>query len=177
MGHIIDDLLFLSRVTRRELKPVKVDLSAMAEQVCETFQKSEPARAVSLKILLGIIATCDEGLMRIVLENLLGNAWKYTAPREAAQIELGSTQNMQGTIFFVRDNGVGFDMKYVDKLFLPFQRLHGRDEFEGTGIGLAIVRRIVDRHSGQIWIESELEKGTTVFFTLGPASEGDDTVR
>ena len=109
------------------------------------------------------------------MENLLGNAWKYTSPRETAQIELGSRRDNQHTVFFVRDNGVGFEMKYAEKLFLPFQRLHGRDEFEGTGIGLAIARRIVDRHSGKIWIESEPDKGTTVFFILGALSNGNDS--
>jgi signal transduction histidine kinase len=175
MADLIDDILSLSRITRDEIRFESVDLGELAQRSIDRLREGEPGRKVVFTIAPGLQPRGDSKHLQILIENLFSNAWKYTLPREVAQIELGSRQDNHRTVFFVRDNGVGFDMQYVDKVFLPFQRLHGRDEFEGTGIGLAIVQRIVNRHSGEIWIESELDKGTTVFFTLGLASGWEDT--
>lgn len=170
MGRIIDDLLFLSRVTRRELKPEKVDLSALARVVCDDFQKSEPERRATIEIQPDIIATCDEGLMRIVFENLLGNAWKYTGQKDEAKIEFGVSRGKNEPVYYVRDNGAGFDMKYSRKLFGVFQRLHSAEDFEGSGIGLATVQRILQRHGGRIWAESRPRQGATFYFTIRGAN-------
>ena len=166
MGHIIDDLLFLSRVTRRDLNPEKIDLSLMARQVFENFQKESPNRKVRINIHDDITAVCDTGLMRILMENLLGNAWKYTNKKQEALIEFGRMRDDEGTVYYVRDNGAGFDMKYSRKLFEIFQRLHTQEDFEGNGIGLATVQRILHRHGGRIWAESRPGQGATFYFTL-----------
>jgi len=130
------------------------------------LQKSQPQRHVETKIADSMEETADSRLMRIVLENLLGNAWKYTGKQTKAVIEVGCTKKGKTKVYFIRDNGVGFDMAYADKLFAPFQRLHTDDEFTGTGIGLATVRRIIHRHSGKIWTEGQTGKGATFYFSL-----------
>jgi light-regulated signal transduction histidine kinase (bacteriophytochrome) len=143
-----------------------VDLSRMAGNVAAELSRSQPARQVSFKITEGLVAQCDQQLLTIVLENLLGNAWKFTAKKEQATIEFGSTLIDGTPTYFVRDNGAGFDMGYVDKLFGTFQRLHLEQDFPGTGIGLSLVHRIIQRHGGKIWAEGEVGKGATFYFTL-----------
>ena len=164
MGELIDDLLKLSRVTRAELKVQRVDLGGLATEVVEALRKQEPERSVTLDIAPNLDAEADPKLLRIALDNLLGNAWKFTARRQAARIEVGREN---ATTFFVRDNGAGFDMAYADKLFGAFQRLHDATEFPGTGIGLATVQRVIHKHGGRIWAESAPEAGATFRFTLG----------
>ncbi len=165
MGVLIDDLLTLSRVSRKELRSADVDLSATAMSIVDQMQQNDPQRTVKCEIGEGLHTGGDDSLMTIVLENLLGNAWKYTGKTADARIEMGSTIRDGEAVFFVRDNGAGFDMRYVDKLFGVFERLHGR-EFEGTGIGLATVKRIIERHGGRIWGEGEPGKGACFFFSL-----------
>lgn len=167
MGELIDDLLGLSRVTRSEMVHERVDLSAVARDVAESLKTTETGRDVRFVIEDGATAQGDPHLLRVVMENLMGNAWKYTGKSSDATVEFGVQKDSDTPIYFVRDNGVGFDMAYVDKLFNPFQRLHSTSEFEGTGIGLATVRRIIKRHAGDIWPESEVGRGATFFFTIG----------
>ena len=164
MGELIDDLLKLSRVSRAELKVQRVDLGGLATEVVEALRKQEPERSVTLDIAPNLDAEADPKLLRIALDNLLGNAWKFTARRQAARIEVGREN---ATTFFVRDNGAGFDMAYADKLFGAFQRLHDAGEFPGTGIGLATAQRVIHKHGGRIWAESAPEAGATFRFTLG----------
>jgi light-regulated signal transduction histidine kinase (bacteriophytochrome) len=168
MGALIDDLLVFSRMGRAELRHVEVDLVALANEVVAGLESELNGRSVAWKIGRLPAIHADRALLRQVLANLFGNAVKYTRPRAAAEIELGHTNGSPENeiIFFVRDNGVGFDMQYVDKLFGVFQRLHRSDEFEGTGIGLANVRRIINRHGGRTWAESEPGRGATFYFTL-----------
>ena len=167
MGMLIDDMLALSRVTRTELRHDSVDLSWLAASVVEHLKHAEPQRKVECRIEPGLIATGDTRLLRVALDNLIGNAWKFTGKTKDARIEVGAIRNTDGeTEFFVRDNGAGFDMRYVGKLFGAFQRLHGSDEFQGTGVGLATVQRIISRHGGKIRAESSLGRGATFFFTL-----------
>ncbi len=170
MGELIDALLELSRVTRAEMDRRPVDLSALAAKVLAELQQSDPKRVVKLEITPGLIASGDEGLLRIVLANLLGNAWKFSRKRPVARIEFGKIRGGAEDTYFVRDNGAGFDMAYAGKLFGAFQRLHGFDEFEGFGLGLATVQRVIQRHNGKIRAESVEHQGTTFYFTLG---EGD----
>jgi len=167
MGLLIDDLLKLSRLTRGELRRQPLDLSAMAARALEELRGAEPNRRVECRIAAALAAPGDERLVCAVLENLLGNAWKFTSRRKAAVIEFGSSVSPAGeTVFFVRDNGAGFNMDHADKLFHAFQRLHTMQEFPGNGIGLATVQRIIHRHGGRVWGEGELEKGATFYFTL-----------
>jgi PAS domain S-box-containing protein len=166
MGTLIDDLLSLSRVTRGELKVQDVDLSALAAAAAADLQKSDPERAVTFAIAPDLIARADPGLMRIVLQNLLGNAWKFTGKRPRARVEVGATAHNGRRAFYVRDDGAGFDMAYAAKLFGAFQRLHATTEFPGSGIGLATVQRIIHRHGGQIWAEGTPDRGATFYFTL-----------
>jgi PAS domain S-box-containing protein len=166
MGDLIDDLINLARVSRQELKPVAIDLSQLAGEVATTLAEQAPERAVVWNIAPGITASADPLLMRVALENLLGNAWKFTAKTPGAVIEFGARNIDGATAYFVHDNGAGFEMAYVDKLFKPFQRLHRPDEFAGTGIGLATVHRIVQRHGGRIWAESAPGRGAAFYFTL-----------
>lgn len=166
MGDLIDDLLKLSKVTRAEFEKQQVNLSKLATEILSGLQESEPHRKVEIKVLPGLSARGDVHLLRVVIENLLGNAWKFSAKEPGAQIEVGRTVIDEDEAFFVRDNGAGFDMAYADKLFIPFQRLHGAEEFPGTGIGLATVQRIINRHGGKIWAEGEVGKGATFYFTL-----------
>jgi light-regulated signal transduction histidine kinase (bacteriophytochrome) len=167
MGRLIDDLLGLSRVSRGELRRQQCDLSAMAGDIAAALARAKPERKVEWTIGRGLRAYCDPGLIRAALENLLGNAWKYTEKHPAARIEFGQSRLDSDRVFFVKDDGAGFDMAYASKLFKPFSRLHAAREFEGTGIGLATVHRIVQRHGGRIWAESAPEKGATFYFTLG----------
>ncbi|MBL8383558.1 MAG: PAS domain S-box protein [Burkholderiales bacterium] len=170
MGAMIADLLDLSRVSRRELFKLPVDLSAMAREIRDELQRVHPERAVEWRIADGLKASCDPGLIRLVLDNLLGNAWKYSAEAAAPVIEFGSRSGPGGRIeFYVRDNGVGFDMQYAGKLFSVFQRLHSAQKYEGTGIGLATVKRIVERHGGGVAGHGELGRGATFSFWLPEA--------
>ncbi len=139
----------------------------MARDVVAELQEGEPSRKVAIDIADGLTAQGDARLITIVLANLLGNAWKYTAKRPESQIALGQENNGNDTVFYVRDNGAGFDMAYADKLFAPFQRLHQASEFEGNGIGLATVQRIIARQGGRIWVKAAVGEGATFFFTLG----------
>lgn len=170
MGVLIDDLLNLSRVTRAEMKHEPVDLSAMAVSIASEFMKRNEQRQVEWSIKDGMQAFGDTRLLQIVLDNLLGNAWKYTSKHERARIEFGQEQHNGGMAYFVRDDGAGFDAEYSARLFGAFQRLHGATEFPGTGVGLATVQRIVLRHGGKVWGEGAVEKGATFYFTLPRAS-------
>ena len=143
-----------------------VDLSALAETIAEEFKKGQPERNVEFIIANNLTANGDPRLLQVLLENLLGNAWKFTKKHRRARIEFGVKQDDDKPVFFVRDDGAGFDMTHVENIFGAFQRLHSTSEFEGTGIGLATVLRIVDRHGGQIWAEGEVEKGATFYFIL-----------
>lgn len=172
MRQLIEDLLKLSRITRSELARQSVDVSKIVREIAQVLSSTEPARQVNFAVQDGVRAEGDPRLLRVALENLLGNAWKFTSKRTAARIEFGVDEEQEGVIFFVRDNGAGFDMAYADKLFGVFQRLHPVTEFEGSGVGLATVRRIVSRHGGRIWADGALNKGATFFFTLGKGSNG-----
>jgi light-regulated signal transduction histidine kinase (bacteriophytochrome) len=167
MAQLIDNMLTLSRLTRSEMRRDTVDLSTMAKSISSTLALTQPQRRVTFVIAEGVAATGDAGLLRAVLENLLGNAWKFTSKTSQACIEFGCTEPPQ--IYFVRDNGAGFDMAHVDKLFGVFQRLHSDAEFPGTGIGLATVQRIIQRHGGRVWAEATVGKGATFSFTLPPS--------
>ena len=172
MAQMIDDLLDLSRATRRELRRAPTDISALAHEVATELRDTARDRVVDLVIPDGLAVQADPHLIRLVLQNLLGNAWKFTVHRERAVVSLSRQQHDGVDVFAVRDNGAGFDMRYAHKLFDPFQRLHSTAEFEGTGIGLAIVHRIVTRHGGQICAESEPDAGATFRFSLTPAPAG-----
>jgi light-regulated signal transduction histidine kinase (bacteriophytochrome) len=167
MADLIDALLELSRVTRAELSRKPLDLTAMARIIAEELRRQEPARAVEFALAEDLTVSGDPRLLRVVLENLLGNAWKFTAKKEQTRIEIGSLRQPDGVLaYFVRDNGAGFDMQYAQKLFGAFQRLHRVGEFAGTGIGLATVQRIIHRHGGRIWAEGVVDHGATFYFTL-----------
>ncbi|MDW7738804.1 MAG: CHASE domain-containing protein [Bacillota bacterium] len=166
MSHLIDDLLTLSRVTRSDFSKKEVNLSQICDKVLSDLQEGEPDREVKVNLAPGLHTRSDPHLLQIVMENLIGNAWKFSSNEPAATIEVGQTKFDGEVVYFVRDNGVGFDMTYADKLFGAFQRLHGADEFPGTGVGLATVQRIINRHGGRIWAESEVGKGATFYFTL-----------
>ena len=169
MATLIDDLLQLSRITRSELQLANVDLSHAALDIIKRFKESDPATATTIVIAPDMTAQADTRLIRIALDNLLGNAWKFTAKRNDARIEFNQFHRNSETVYVIRDNGAGFDMRFADKLFNPFQRLHNAREFEGTGIGLATVMRIINRHGGRIWAEGEVNKGAAFYFTLGNA--------
>jgi light-regulated signal transduction histidine kinase (bacteriophytochrome) len=169
MRDLIDDLLRLSRISRAELRREGVDLSALAGTVIAALEKSGGERKVEFVIDPELNADADRRMLQVVLENLFGNAWKFTSKTAQPRIELGKKEQDGETIHFLRDNGVGFDMGHAGKLFAPFQRLHAEADFPGTGIGLATVYRIIDRHGGRIWAESSPGKGATFFFTLPPA--------
>jgi signal transduction histidine kinase len=166
MSRLIDDLLNLSRISRQEIERNEVNVSTMAASVIAVLREAHPGRSVEVDIKEGLTASADPGLIEVVLSNLLGNAWKFTAKTEHAFIELGATEQRDKIIYYVRDNGAGFDQQYAGKMFWPFHRLHSESEFEGTGIGLAIVDRIVRRHGGKIWAEGAEGKGATVYFSL-----------
>ena len=170
MARMIDDLLDLSRASRVELRRQPADLSAIAREVAGELREGDPDRPVDVVIADGLTADGDPHLIRLVLQNLLGNAWKFTGRRDDARIEVAAVSDGDPAVFTVRDNGAGFDMRYMGRLFDPFQRLHSSSEFEGTGIGLAIVQRIVQRHGGRIWAESEPGQGAVFSFTLAPGA-------
>jgi PAS domain S-box-containing protein len=171
MGQLIDDLLKLSRMTRVEFQRSEIDLSALAADVAGELRSGDAGSAAEVVIAPGAKAEGDARLARVVLENLLGNAWKYSSRAEEPRIEFGFTERAGERVFFVKDNGAGFDMTYAQKLFGVFQRLHSVNEFPGTGVGLAIVQRVVHRHGGRVWAEAEVGKGATFYFTLAPAVE------
>jgi PAS domain S-box-containing protein len=170
MELVIDDLLNLSRVTRTGLTRERVDIGALGWKIIGELRAAEPHRQVEVQIADDLVTTGDSRLIRLALGNLLSNAWKFTGKREHAIIGLGAVRQDGHQVFFVRDNGAGFDMRYANKLLEPFQRLHTMAEFEGSGIGLAIVSRILSRHGGRVWAEGEPGTGATFFFTL--ASDG-----
>jgi signal transduction histidine kinase len=171
MGRLIDDLLGLAHVARHSLTRANTDLSALARDSFSRLAQGAPQRQVEIHIADGLHADADPTLMAVVLDNLLGNAWKYTTQTADARIEVGMQPRDGQSVFFVRDNGIGFDMQFADKLFRPFQRLHGGD-FPGTGIGLATVQRIILRHGGRIWAEAEPGKGAVFYFTLAGKPAG-----
>lgn len=169
MAVLIDDLLRLSRIGRTEARFQDVDLSALARSVANDLQIQDPARKVAFDIQPNVVTRGDDRLIRIALENLIGNAWKFTSETPDARIEFGTCDGGgDERAYYVRDNGAGFEMKYSDRLFAPFERLHTEAEFPGTGIGLAIVRRIINRHNGRVWAEGAVGKGATIYFTLHP---------
>lgn len=183
MAQLIDDLLRLSRVTRREMIKEPVNLSTLAETVIDFLREQEPERSVDFFVTSELDTTGDARLLRVLMENLIGNAWKFTRKRDRPRIELGVAAlplrsvgvppvGTAGPVYFVKDNGVGFDMAYADKLFAPFQRLHGTHEFPGTGIGLATAQRIVHKHGGAIWGEGVPDVGATFYFTLKTQNQG-----
>lgn len=173
MTGLIDDLLRLAKLTKEKLSPKELDLSAIAESLFVRIRLRHPSRKAEIRISPGLKACADEGMMKIVLENLLSNAWKYSARREVAMIEMGELPPREGQpVYYIRDNGAGFDPTMMEKLFAPFQRLHRQDEFEGTGVGLATVQRIIHRHNGLIWAEGAPDRGATFYFSLPPHNDG-----
>jgi len=166
MARLIDDLLKLSRVIRSEFRYEMVDLSALVRDVAETYRQNNIQHEVDLVIREGVKVWGDVNLLRIAVTNLLDNAWKFTGRIADPRIEFGTAIMDGENVYYIRDNGAGFDMAYADKLFGAFQRLHSTDEFPGTGIGLATVKRIINRHGGRVWAESEMQKGATFYFTL-----------
>ncbi|MCK4273466.1 MAG: hypothetical protein KAW90_01140, partial [Dehalococcoidales bacterium] len=166
MGELIDGLLKLSRLTRSKMHEESVDLSALGEEIAARLQEMQPKRRAKFIIDKGLTASGDPQLLRVLIENLLGNAWKFTGKSPHAKIEFGATRNNGKKTYFVKDNGAGFDTTYADKLFGAFQRLHDTTEFPGTGIGLATVQRIINRHGGTIQAEGAVGKGATFYFTL-----------
>jgi signal transduction histidine kinase len=164
MDQLIDDLLKLSRVTRINLKKEKINLSDIAEEIISKLKSGKPKRNIQFIIEKKLIANADENLIRLALENLFNNAWKFTSKTPEARIQFKKKKDKNGLVFLIKDNGIGFDMNYVDKLFIPFQRQH--KEFEGTGIGLTTVQRIIHRHGGKIWANGKVNKGATFYFTL-----------
>ena len=169
MGQLIDAVLNLSRLTRTTMNVVDVDFSSMGKSIISELHRLEPHRKIEVLVHGGMHAKGDLVLMKVTLENLLGNAWKYTSKKEVTKIEFGKKTENDIEVFYVKDNGAGFDMNYAKKLFTPFQRLHTQSEFSGTGIGLASVKRILHRHGGTIWVESSINQGTTFYFTVGVA--------
>jgi len=165
MACLIDDILELSRISRSQLQRTTVDLSAITRELVNTLQQLQPKRTVNWRIQENMTETGDSHLLKMVLQNLLDNAWKFTKDSQNPAIEVGMEQRQTGNVFYVRDNGIGLSMKFANKIFLPFQRLH-RDEYEGTGIGLSTVQRAVQRHGGNIWLESAPGYGSTFYFTL-----------
>lgn len=168
MSLLIDDLIALSRVSRTEMKREQVDISAVATHIVTDLRRAAPDRDVVVEIAPDLKAVGDGQLIRLALQNLIDNAWKFTGKKPRSVISVGRTRDEDGVgAFFVRDDGAGFDPEYTDKLFGPFQRLHAASEFPGTGIGLATVQRIVHRHGGHVWAEGQLEQGACFYFTLG----------
>lgn len=171
MGVLIDDLLNLSRVGRTVLAPSKVDLSAITNEVVAQLRATSPDRRVKVDIADGLVTYCDYSLLRIAITNLLENAWKYRSKTAQAHIRIGQVQIDNQTAFFVSDNGAGFDMRHVDRLFGAFQRLHIEQEFPGTGIGLATVARIIRRHNEKVWAQGKPDQGAAFYFTLGAGDQ------
>ncbi len=167
MSDLIDDLLSLSRVTRQDLAVSKVSLSDLAETIVADLVEREPTRQVEISIQKGVVAEADSGLIRVALANIFENAWKFTSHVVSPRIEFGMEIQGDEKVYYIRDNGVGFDIRFVQKIFMPFQRLHKDADFPGTGIGLAIVERVIKRHGGKLWAQSSPNQGTTIFFTIG----------
>jgi light-regulated signal transduction histidine kinase (bacteriophytochrome) len=170
MGQLIDNLLLLSRVSRGQIQRSPVNLTAIAQSVAARLREAEPERRVEFAVQPGLTAQGDARLLDIVLSNLLGNAWKFSGGRPLARVEFGRTEVDSRPAFFVRDNGVGFDMTYAQRLFGAFQRMHKASEFPGTGIGLATVQRVIQRHGGRVWAEAQVDRGATFYFTLEEAT-------
>jgi light-regulated signal transduction histidine kinase (bacteriophytochrome) len=166
MAQLINELLTLSRITRREMKKEEVDISKIANIIINDIKKSDPEQKIKFEVQDGLIVMGDKTLLTFMIENLLSNAFKFTFKKDKGKISFGKTVIDDKEVIFVRDTGVGFNMKYYEKLFVAFQRLHSDKDYEGTGIGLATVLRIVNRHGGKIWAESEINVGTTFYFTL-----------
>jgi signal transduction histidine kinase len=166
MQELVEDLIKLSHVSHTPINTEKIDLTGLIEEIISNLHQSHPERNVVTKVQEGLTIKADKGLITVALENLLGNAWKFTALKEVGEIEFGGMKKDGEKVFFIRDNGAGFDMKFADKLFLPFQRFHSAQEFPGTGIGLSTVHRIIQRHGGKIWAESQPGKGTTLYFSI-----------
>ncbi|HIH88086.1 TPA: HAMP domain-containing protein, partial [Candidatus Bathyarchaeota archaeon] len=166
MGQLIDDMLTLSRITQMSMRIRDIDMSKVAQTIADEYTQREPNRTVEWRIQQGLTAKGDEALLKIAIANLIDNSWKFTSKKEKATIEIGSAEVDGEKAFYIRDDGAGFDMRYVHKLFTPFQRLHTTDIFPGTGIGLAIVQRVINRHSGRVWAEGEEGKGSTFYFTI-----------
>ncbi|MEN6520440.1 MAG: PAS domain S-box protein [Armatimonadota bacterium] len=171
MGQLIDDILGLSRAIRAEMHLQRIDMSAMAQEILDEFRRSSPERKAEITVEEGMIVNADAHLLRIALDNLLGNAWKFTSKRHITRIDVGVVEQDVERVYYIRDNGAGFNAEYKDKLFSPFQRLHTESEFPGTGIGLALVQRIIRRHGGRIWAEGAVDQGAAFYFTLGEAAK------
>jgi light-regulated signal transduction histidine kinase (bacteriophytochrome) len=171
MSELIDNLLSLSRVTSGELRRETISMSAMVEEALADLRRASPDRKVECVVAPEVMVSADVRLLRIALDNLLGNAWKYTGKRTQARIEFGMREEEGQRVYYIRDNGAGFDMKFASKLFAPFQRMHTTEEFPGTGVGLATVQRIIRRHGGRIWVHTAIEEGATFSFTLQPEAE------
>jgi light-regulated signal transduction histidine kinase (bacteriophytochrome) len=167
MGRLIDDLLAFSRLGRQTIESARIDMQALAQEVCDELSALEPERQVRFELHPLPSALGTQSMIRQVWINLIGNALKFTKEREVAEIEIGATEaESGGRVYYVKDNGVGFDMRYAEKLFGVFQRLHNQQQFPGTGVGLALVQRIVQRHGGRVWAEAEVNHGATFYFTL-----------
>jgi light-regulated signal transduction histidine kinase (bacteriophytochrome) len=171
MSALIDDMLELSHTQRAPLRRTQVDVSVLAQRTLDALRQTEPARQVEVDVSPGLTAYADSHLLGVVLEKLLGNAWKFTGKKSVARICVGLESSGTETALFVADDGAGFDMAYASRLFSPFQRLHKATDFAGTGIGLAIAHRIVSRHGGRIWAQAEVGKGAKLCFTFGAADE------
>ena len=171
MGMLIDDLLNLARLGRKQISIEATGLNSLVDEVRADLMRANPDRLIEWKVETLPFVECDPGLMKQVFANLLSNAVKYTRPRKQAVIEVGTTQQEGCGVIFVRDNGVGFNMKYANKLFGVFQRLHRSEDFEGTGVGLATVQRIIHKHRGRVWVEAALNQGATFYFTLNASGQ------
>lgn len=172
MAQIIDDLMLLSHAAQSDLRRERVDLSALVRTILDKLKRMEPKRRLEAVIQDDVVANGDARLLRVVMDNIVGNAWKYTSRKRVGRIEFGARADTHPRVFFVRDNGAGFDATHADELFLAFRRLHAAEEFSGTGIGLATVRRIVRRHGGRVWAEGEVDRGATFYFTLEEQTRG-----
>jgi light-regulated signal transduction histidine kinase (bacteriophytochrome) len=166
MGSVIDDLLLLSRITRSQVERADIDITLLAREIIDDLKAADPGKKVDIKIESGLVQHGDRELAILLLRNLLANAWKYTSLQAQPKIEVGQMNEAGARAMFVRDNGVGFNMRYYDRIFMPFERLHSDEEFDGTGVGLAIAKRVADRHGGRIWAESTVGVGTTFYFSL-----------
>lgn len=173
MSRLIEGLLSLSRISLQEMEWTKLDLSKIASLIVSDLRASDPSRSVEVKIADGLSAFGDESLITVALMNLFGNAWKFCSKKASARIEFGTLLEDGRNIYYIRDNGAGFDAQYGEKMFLPFHRLHSEKEFEGTGIGLATVKRIIHRHGGNIWAEGKTGEGATVYFTFSNHEKGN----
>jgi light-regulated signal transduction histidine kinase (bacteriophytochrome) len=166
MAELIDDILNLARLSRAEMHRERVDLSALGKEIAASLSQSQPERRVSFVIANGLTTEGDSQLLRVAFDNLLRNAWKFTSKHPTGRIEVGRSQQDGSSVYFISDDGAGFDMAHAKLLFTPFQRLHRQNDFEGTGVGLATVQRIIQRHGGRLWAEGAVERGATFYFTL-----------